>query len=187
MRNWTPQQAEEELRFCNSYSRLPTLLEIARQMDERDWLALLGQSWEVCDNVGEHLELLLASPFGDRLGGGAITEMMNADEQAAYDALPSVVTVYRGCYKSNKWGFCWSLDRNVAQRFPTFIRYRQNGQPLLVKAEAKKQDIAAVKLGRNELEIITHRPKHISTSFIREQAGTEFVPENGAVWLKTNY
>lgn len=174
--NLTKEQGAEALRFCDSYSRLPTLIEIAWRMDCSEWLALLGDWWENCDNVGEHIDDLLNSPFSERLGDGAISEMMNADEQAAYDALPSVVTVYRGCYKSNKWGICWSLDRNVAQVFPTLNRYRQNGQPLLVKAEAKKQDIAAVKLGRNEMEIITYRPKHISTSFIREQAGIEFVP-----------
>jgi len=165
----TTEQAKEKLRFCDSYSRLPTLLEIVWLVEDDEWLALLGDAWTVCDNVGVHIDELMDTPFGERLGDGAIVEMMNADEQAAYDALPEVVTVYRGCYKINKWGICWSLDRNLAQAFPTLNRYRQNGQPLLVKAEAKKGDIAAVKLDRSEVEIITYRPKHISTSFIREQ------------------
>jgi hypothetical protein len=94
--------------------------------------------------------------------------MMNEDEQVAYDALPEIITLYRGCYQNNKLGFSWSLEADVARKFPQFTRYRQDGQPLLVKATAKKTSIAAIKLGRGEVEIITYRPKQISTSYIRD-------------------
>lgn len=167
----TAQELKRMVRLGDSYSRLPTLLDLWAWADEREWLTLLGEEWTGCDNVGEHIDQLFDSPFGWQLdGGGAIAEMMNADELAAYNALPDEVTVYRGCYQSNKWGICWSLDRDVAIKFPTLFRYYQEGQPLLVKAMAKKNNIAAVKLDRGEIEVITWRPKHISTSYIRKQA-----------------
>jgi hypothetical protein len=42
----------------------------------------------------------------------------------------------------------------------------------LVKALAKKKDIAAVKLCRNESEIITYLPQHISTTNILRKLDT---------------
>ena len=152
----------------DSYSRLPYLLSLQGFINEHSWLTLLGEIWEICDNIGCYIEALLDSPFGLSLYGGAITEIMNEDEQVAYDALPEIITLYRGCYQNNKLGFSWSLEADVARKFPQFTRYRQDGQPLLVKATAKKTSIAAIKLGRGEAEIITYRPKQISTSYIRD-------------------
>ena len=164
------QQIEKELLFGNTYSRLPILLDVAHEMDTCDWLALLGREWTGFDNVGVFLDDLLDTPFGWVLGDGPIVEMMNAEELAAYDALPNPIAVYRGCYVNNKWGICWSLNRTTAEEFPTLNRYRQKGQPLLVRAEAKKQHVAAIKLDRGEAEIITFRPKHISTTYIQSES-----------------
>jgi len=163
----TMEQAEENLKFCDSYNRLPTLLEMAWRLNGTDWLKLLGREWTTCDNVGIYIEKLWDTPFGHCFGDGPILEMMDVEDLAAYEALPEVVTVYRGCYAANKWGLSWSLSRDVAAKFITLNKYRQQGQPLLVKALAKKKDIAAVKLDREEMEIITRGPKHVSTSFIR--------------------
>jgi hypothetical protein len=168
----TVEQVKEALRFCNSYTRLPTLLSYARWLDDANWLVLLGEEWSVCDNVSVYLNDLIDSPLGDCQGGCPIREMMTAEEQTQYDALPDQVTVYRGCYAPNKWGLCWSLSADVALRFPSLIRYRMEGQPLLVKALAKKERIIALKLDREESEIITYRPKHISTRYIRSKVHT---------------
>ena len=92
---------------------------------------------------------------------------MTAKERKVYAALPDKVTVYRGCYKDNKWGLSWSLDRDVAAKFPRLHRYKQDGQPILVRAIADKAYIAAVKLDREESEIITSRPRHVSTSHLK--------------------
>jgi hypothetical protein len=167
----TLDQGAAELKYCDSYSRLPTLLNIAWRMDNSDWLTLLGDMWSICDNLGLYIDDWFDTPFGDRQEDCPIVEMMTPDELAAYEALPSICTVYRGCYKINKRGLSWSLSRQVAERFPTLNRYCQQDQPLLVKAVVKKEKIAAVKLDRNETEIITFWPKHISTSYIRIQKG----------------
>ena len=54
----------------------------------------------------------------------------------------------------NERGWCWSLDRAEAVRFAThYGRYRKLN-PVLVTATAKRDDIVAVKLDRDETEVI---------------------------------
>lgn len=154
---------------CSSYERIPVLVYAAPYMAAADWLALLSDNWENCDNIGEHVvDLMSFTPLGDLTTDLAPlrSHLMNEDERAALAALPDEVTVYRGCYALNKWGLSWTTDRAVAERFPTLHRYRQDGQPLLVTARARKANILAVKGGRDEAEIICYRPKHVSTRHI---------------------
>ncbi|MXO72374.1 hypothetical protein [Alteraurantiacibacter buctensis] len=162
-------QLRERLSLANSYNRLPILLDLAWQAEWADWLTVLGEEWQSCDNIGLHLdELLEQTPLADVIDQPKALRqwLMTADEVAALDALPEVVTVWRGCYQSNKWGLSWSLDRDKAAAFPSFNRYRQDGQPLLVKARIARDDILALKLERNEAEVIAVRPKHVSTSHL---------------------
>lgn len=163
-------EARERLKFSNSYSRLPDLIELAWQVDWADWLTLLGEEWSCCDNIAQCVDVLLEeTPLADVVEQPAALRhwLMTEAERAALAALPEVVTLWRGCYRHNKWGLSWSLDREVAARFPFTHRYRHEGeQALLVKATVRRDDILALKLGRNEAEVIAVRPKHVSTSHL---------------------
>jgi hypothetical protein len=77
---------------------------------------------------------------------------MTSRERAAYDALPETVMIYRG--QEARWepGICWSLDREVANRFAVRFRGRN---PVVLTAKVSKCDILAVKLNRGEQEVIT--------------------------------
>lgn len=141
----------EALRFTDSYSRMGTLLWLQPRMHRTDWLTVLGRYWSVCDNVREHRKdlryLLLMSP-------APLLPMMNEEEQAVYEALPDVITIYRGCSARYLLGASWSLDKDVASKFPTLSRYRVD-DPVIVTARVKKQDVLALKLDRGEVEVIT--------------------------------
>ena len=55
-------------------------------------------------------------------------------------------------------GASWSLDRDVAARFSFLSRYlaaQPLAQPLLLTATVAKENVLAVKLGRDEAEIVT--------------------------------
>ena len=160
----------QALMLEDSYSRLPRLLEHTFDLPADDWLHLLGEWWENCDNIGQYLEEIRES-VTYHWSLTPIWQMMNAKENAAFDALPDVLIIYRGCYDINKWGASWSLNREVAERFPHLTRYSNEGRPLLIKATIPKSRVAALKLGRGEQEVVTFlRPKFISisTAILRE-------------------
>lgn len=159
---------DQALMLEDSYSRLPRLLEHTLDLSADDWLHLLGEWWECCDNIGQYLDEVRDSvTYHDALT--SIHQMMNNEERNAFDALPDELTIYRGCYEINKWGASWSLNREVAEKFPHLTRYSSEGRPLLIKATIPKSRIAALKLGRGEEEIVTFlRPKCISISSARQ-------------------
>lgn len=145
------------LGWCDSYSRLPQLLELAGRMERREWLQLLGREWSSCDNIGPHrLQLRALLP-----PAGPVPELMESAEADAYLALPDRLTIYRGCGERNLLGASWSLERETAARFPLIHRYRQ-ARPLLVTATVRKAHVLAVKLDRQEAEIITFRARRVS-------------------------
>jgi hypothetical protein len=172
--------AREAVRFCNSYNRLDTVIDLAWRMEPADWLTLLGEEWESCDDVAKHTTdaggPLWDTPFED-LAWSPLQwrhHMMTADEVKALDALPPIVTVWRGCYAFNKRGFSWSLDRATAEGFPFLHRYRQDSQPLLVRGEVHRDHVMALKLDRNESEVVVvpSRVKIRAISHARQSAMT---------------
>jgi hypothetical protein len=147
-------EASDYLYRCDSFGRLPKLLELHHQMQPDEWLRVVGEQWSGCDNIGTHrLALRRLLP-----ASGPVPEMMTDEEQAAYFALPDRLTVFRGCGEINMLGACWSLDREVAARFPTLNRYRQ-AAPLLVTATVRRDRVLALKLDRDEAEIITFQAR----------------------------
>lgn len=161
------------LRYCNSYNRLPAIIGLAGLMDHWDWLTLLGEEWECCDNIAQFYdELWNETPFKDLAEAPAALRaaMMTEAERNALEQLPETVTIYRGCYAYNKRGLSWTLDRDVAARFPFLHRYRPEGQPLLVRATVLRDQILALKMERGEAEVIALRPKIRAISYIRGAA-----------------
>lgn len=136
--------------WCDSYSRLGAIVHMAGKMNKGDWFGVLGEWWTQCDNIAFLLwwlkELLPRK--------GPVMEMMYEEEREAFRGLPENLTVYRGCGSWNKKGASWTLDRDVALKFPFLNRYRVK-TPLLITATVKKSKVLALKLGRNESEIIT--------------------------------
>ena len=145
------EEAREILKWCDSYSRMPKLIEIFEHLEFEDWLVVIGEEWSGCDNIAEHLGDLKGIFINDF---GPYRQMMNEAENRHYDELPDLVQIYRGCGEHNIHGACWTLDPEVAKQFPFQNRYLQ-ANPLLVTAEVEKEDIVAVKLDREEAEVIT--------------------------------
>jgi hypothetical protein len=147
--------------YWDSYERLPALLEVIYEIDSTMWIRLLGEIWDDCDNIGEHKDLLLKE-LNEWLDCplGIIPELMDKDERRAFKALPDQFTIYRGCGPENRDGLSWSLSRDVAARFPFLNKYRTD-RPLLLTATINKNRVAALKLGRNEQEVVVLDPSAI--------------------------
>ncbi len=126
------------------------VLHCAYNMKRAEWLRLLGDEWTGCDRISRYRPELK-----EVLGtSGPIREMMAPEENAAYDQLPERVTCYRGCDASCLLGVSWSLDKALANSFPFQNRFYARN-PVLVTAVVRKDRILAVKLDRNETEIVT--------------------------------
>ncbi|OQM74703.1 hypothetical protein BFN67_03440 [Pseudaminobacter manganicus] len=76
---------------------------------------------------------------------------MSAADRRAYDALPEVLTIYRGCESEDHiGGYSWSLDRDRAEWFAR--RFGVDG--VIGKLEIQKLDALACFGERNEAEIV---------------------------------
>lgn len=144
-------EAREILGWCNSFGRMPKLIELYEHLEFEDWLVVIGEEWSGCDNISEFLPEL-EDIFS--VGPGPFQQMMNEAENRHYKKLPDLIRIYRGCGEHNIHGACWTLDRAIAKRFPFQHRYKQTA-PLLVTAEVEKSRIVAIKLDRGEAEVIT--------------------------------
>lgn len=141
----------------DSYSRMDACLSLCGRMAREEWLRLIGAMWTDCDNLYIHRSALKAFLGTD----GPITPMMAPRELEAYEALPDVVTLYRGAGKRNRAGASWSLDRAIAAKFPTLNRYSVP-DPTLYTATVRQRKILAVKLDREEAEVITFSARIIT-------------------------
>jgi hypothetical protein len=157
----TYKEACEKSNMADSYSRLKTVLSLHSRMHPNEWRRLLGEEWTGFDNIAEH-RLSLRHIIGT---DGPIREMMNEAENVAYDALPDALTVFRGCGPYNMLGASWTTDRGVAERFPFQKRYLTK-LPLLVTGKVQKKNILAVKLDREEFEIVTFSARRAFYEFL---------------------
>lgn len=144
--------ADEAAALCTSFTRLPYLLNLYKRFgSNQSWWKLFGEWWSMCDNFCEHYDHVnkifsIASRDQTNL-------LMNDQEKRFLDALPNEVNIFRGTAKGSRTGFSWTLDKNVAMRFPTLNRYRTNC-PVLRSASIRKELILAIKLDRDESEVI---------------------------------
>jgi hypothetical protein len=156
---------------ADSFERMSTLIGLQRKMLRSDWFRLLGQYWSMCDRIGFSRHVLC------RLLGttGPLVEMMDDAECKAYDALPDMVTCYRGCGPRNMLGASWSLSRSVAEGFPKYLRYYTD-DPRLVTARVRKSRIIALKLDREEQEIITFSARRVMIEPFPQLTVSESLP-----------
>lgn len=152
----TVEQLHQAAGQANSYTRLDVLMFAfkAGRLPTLDLFAALGEWWNVCDNISRW-----RSELRRRLKAATRAEldaMMDPPERATLKDMPAIITVYRGCYHVNRAGLSWSLDRGIAERFPSLMRFRRdNDQPLLLTGTVERER-AVLKLCRDEREIVAH-------------------------------
>jgi hypothetical protein len=78
------------------------------------------------------------------------------------------VTVYRGCSARYMRGVSWTLDQQVARKFP-FLDWYRVSDPVLVTATVRKEHVLAVFLGREEQEIVTFKARRVSVERLEKE------------------
>lgn len=123
---------------------------------------LLGEQWSRFNSVYPHTRIL-----ADFLLNADTKGMMTRHELRAFNKLPEVFTVYRGCQSKYKHGLSWTLSKEVARWFANRFSFEEPG--LLITARVKKAKVIAIKLGRDELEVIAWKPKIVSMEEVAEE------------------
>ena len=119
-----------------------------------DWLKVIGREWSGFDNISVYKKQL------KRLLPVICIEMMSQQEIDLFSNLGRTTTIYRGCGAAGIDGVCWTLDKAIAKKFTSFNRYEVE-DPIIVTARIRKENIVAVKLDREEQEIICFNPNII--------------------------
>jgi hypothetical protein len=144
-------EVRRDAMLADSYSRIQVLIDALR-LPRSEWFKLLGEEWTGLDNLWSARSILRAElRAADRAD---LDLMMSERERAALAALPERITVYRGCYRVNRAGLSWSIDRSVAARFPHLMRYRRDGEQAILRIGTAWRDEVVLKLDRDEHEII---------------------------------
>ena len=139
---------------CGRRQYLDAVMHLHGEMYFQDWLVLLGDLWCGCEKVGlwrDDLVEIIKEWVDEPLT--VIPKLMSPEELKAFEDLPEQITIYRGCGSINKNGLSWTFDRQKAMKFPFYRGYRAD-QPILLTAIISKRRAAALKLERNEQEII---------------------------------
>lgn len=106
-----------------------------------------AQSWETWEEIWSHA---YDSRGNFRKG---FSKVMSAKDRRTYEALPAIITAYRGCFDEyDTTAYSWTLDREKAEWFAR--RKSWNGNPVIAKVEVHKPFVLAYFSDRNESEVI---------------------------------
>lgn len=118
---------------------------------EQVWV-LFNRGWPSCDAMrpdvlANIMKVLVAQ---QRLG----TDYLDAENQAFFDGLPEVVTIYRGAVPARRLGIAWTTDIEVAREFALGHRGIRPFGSMIYRTEIAKTDIFTVSVEREESEVI---------------------------------
>jgi hypothetical protein len=138
---------------------------------EQVW-PLVGSIWTDSENIWQNYDAWRDIWSLDDEDNTFVIEnrhlVMSEEERAMLAAMPETLEVYRGCrdHELNGEGMSWTLDRDRAVRFARAYR-RDDDTPVVIVGKAKKADVLAHFIGRNEREIVVF-PEYISVSHMEE-------------------
>lgn len=129
---------------------------------DADYWRLLSETWSRNEAPGTDAALWRALLTADRPGREA---MMTTGERAALDAMPDLLTVYRGAgHPDYADGFAWTLDRDKAVFFANYAERAfgrstsgggfVGGDPVLSIGEMRRDAVLAYLAEREESEVL---------------------------------
>lgn len=175
------QQLQAALVALPPLERLGELVRHADWMPPSSWLQLMGAVWPHLPRVSGWEELLLTrTPLAH--SPWPVVEMMDADELAAYVALPDVFLAYRGALAHNHAGLCWSLEMACAAGYAD--RYAQrfiqcgHARPLAYQLTARidKSQVIAVKRVEGQNTLLVAQVDYLATEVLPVHSAVERMP-----------
>lgn len=124
---------------------------IALYHEGYDIIKLCQMNWSGCDNF-HHLTEEFSDAF--LMANANVRSTLLEEDKEWFDALPDVLTIYRGCAEGRELGLSWSADKSVAEAFARGHRMIKVPDPRLCIATINKYDAFFAFNGREEQEIV---------------------------------
>lgn len=137
--------------------RLEAFLELGEHLadDPAAYWSLFGRVWIDSENIRQNYEVwtrLLR--LGDRV---EMRAMMDDDERARLDVMPSEFTIFQGHTDERDDGWSWTLDLGTASWFARRFARLEDASPLVTEGKVKRDDVIALLTSRNEEEVLVDR------------------------------
>lgn len=134
--------------------RVNAFLEIEKRLSDEEYWGLLSRISVDSENIWQNKRT-----WGKLLSSGRnkSEKFMSKDEIEVFSYLPDELTVYRGyVVGKNPVGWSYTLKKEKANWFASRFS-KKNGKVKTIMV--KKINILAIKIGRNEEEIVLREPK----------------------------
>ena len=129
--------------------RLDAFMSVSDRLDDDDYWSLLADLWLDSENIWQNLDQWRQLFESTRPGSP-----MTADENAALDAMPDPIPVYRGGIEDrNEYGLSWTTDRERAEWFAVRMA-SDDDVAVVLEGMVARQDVVAYFTGRGEDEIV---------------------------------
>ncbi len=144
-------------RHFGSHQRSFEFIELAQHMEPKQFWTILHDQWSSFDAIDHFVMEQVISGFSEEWSA----DYLNEEDRAFYDSLPDMVTVYRGQGATQYTGLSWTTDYEVAKAFALGHRRHNPADPVIIKANVAKCDIAGAYANREESEIIVFTPSNL--------------------------
>lgn len=145
------------LRWFNSVARPHALLWLLSMTAPKDG----GRFWRLVADAWCGFDLIPHGAYAAafrRHRAAWSADAMQGENRAAFDALPTMVTAYRGQDASAPIGLSWTLRRDVAEGFAATHRGARHKAPAIFASAIPKAAVALVCDDREEAELVLFKP-----------------------------
>jgi hypothetical protein len=137
----------------NSEDRAEMMLDLTQIVESEVFWKVFHRCWSVCDDTWDlNDELIECLSF--HYAQDYAWLHMDPEQRTFYEALPEIVTVFRGCSKERIRGVSWTTDGAVAQGFARGHRGMPPPDPVVAQARIPRSEIFTVLVDREESELV---------------------------------
>lgn len=128
-------------------------------MSKSDFEERLAMAWITSENPNQDVNVSIGK-FIQWFKAADKSNLMTAAELEYYNALPEVITVYRGIAvgRAEKQGLSWTCNYNTAEWFANRFNYGDK-KGYVIKGQIAKADVFAYFNRRNEDELVCNSRK----------------------------
>jgi hypothetical protein len=141
-------------RFFSSEKLAAEMLPLVSNAAPETVLKIFFAVWPNCDRTSASDNASLLRLLAKARSQVSPVAYLSDANREFLQSLPTNITVFRGCSRCRVDGLSWTTDKEVAKGFARGHRAIVVGEPVLVTANVKKDDVLAVITDRKESELI---------------------------------